>query len=274
MGSSTGGVRVIEKAGALMEALAYRGPQTVVQLAEATGEPRTTIYRLLATLQEMGWVEETSKRGRYALGLTLMQLGRAAVEHGIEHRLAAPVLRALRTETGLTVYLHVLRGLRAVCVERIDGRELLSFGLQFGGSLPLHAGAGARVLLAFGGEALYQRWRETVKERGGVAEAFTQRTPRRLADIEALVQKVRTNGFAVSSEDNTIGIAAIGAPIWAPDDRCLAAVSIAGSPEEILNKDRQPGLVEVIRRAAQQIGELSAPRSGRARSQEPPGSSF
>lgn len=269
MGSPTGGVRVIEKAGALMEALAYRGPQTVVQLAETTGEPRTTIYRLLATLQEMGWVEETTKRGRYALGLTLMQLGRAAVEHGIEQRLAAPVLRALRTETGLTVYLHVLRGLRAVCVERIDGRDLLSFGLQFGGSLPLHAGAGARVLLAFGGEALHQRWREHVQERGGEAEAFTQRTPRRLADIEALVHKVRSHGFAVSSEDNTIGIAAIGAPIWGPDGRCLAAVSIAGSPEEILNKDRQPGLVESVRRAAQQIGDLSAPRVGRARSQEP-----
>src|SRR3954454_19780025 len=81
MTSTQGGVRVLNKAGGLLEALAGRGPLTVVQLAEITGEPRTTIYRLLATLQPMGWVEETSKRGRYVLGLQLRQLGRAVAEN-------------------------------------------------------------------------------------------------------------------------------------------------------------------------------------------------
>ena len=145
----------------LLEALAGKGPQTVVQLAELTGEPRTTIYRLLATLQPMGWVEETTKRGHYVLGLRLVQLGRAAIEQGFARRLALPALRALRDQTGLTVYLTVVRGLRAVCVERLDGREVLTYGLQFGGSLPLHAGAGPNVLLAFSDPIVYQRWQST-----------------------------------------------------------------------------------------------------------------
>ena len=128
MTSSLGGVQVLNKANSLLQVLATRGPQTAVELARETGEPRTTIYRLLATLQPMGWVEETPRRGRYALGLQLVQLGRAAVEQELERRVALPALRALRNETGLTVYLTVLRGLRAVCVERIDGREVLAFG--------------------------------------------------------------------------------------------------------------------------------------------------
>ena len=171
MTSTLGGVRVLTKANALLEVLAVRGPQTVVELARETGEPRTTIYRLLATLQPMGWVEETPRRGRYALGLQLVQLGRAAVEQEFERRLALPALRALRNDTGLTVYLTVLRGLSAVCVERIDGREVLAFGLQFGGSLPLHAGAGPNVLLAFGDPAVRQRWRESVRGAGGGSSA-------------------------------------------------------------------------------------------------------
>ncbi len=255
-----GGVRVVRKAGALLEALAAgHGPQTVVQLAEATGEPRTTIYRLLSTLQRMGWVEETTRRGHYALGLRLVELGRAAIEQGFERRIALPVLRALRNETGLTVYLTVLRGLRAVCVERMDGREVLTFGLQFGGSLPLHAGAGPNVLLAFSGPAVYERWRERVIARGE-AEALTPRTPRSLSTIDALVRNVRHNGYAVSSETNTIGIAAVGAPVPARDGHCLAAVSLSGTPEEILDPRRQSGLIESVRRAAQRVADLSDPR--------------
>jgi DNA-binding IclR family transcriptional regulator len=260
MSSAQGGVRVVNKAGVLLEALASgTGPQTVVQLAAATGEPRTTIYRLLSTLQGMGWVEETTKRGRYVLGLRLVELGRAAIEQGFERRVALPVLQALRNETGLTVYLTVLRGLRAVCVERMDGREVQAFGMQFGGSLPLHAGAGPNVLLAFSGPAVYERWQTRVAARGE-AEALTPRTPRSLSAIDALVRKVRHNGYAVSSETNTIGIAAIGAPVLTEDGHCLAAVSLSGTPEEILNPRRQPGLIESVRRAAQRIGDLSTPR--------------
>jgi DNA-binding IclR family transcriptional regulator len=259
MSSAHGGVRVLNKAGALLEALAAgNGPQTVVQLAEATGEPRTTIYRLLATLQPMGWVEETTKRGRYVLGLRLVQLGRAAIEQGFERRVALPVLRALRNESGLTVYLTVLRGLRAVCVERMDGREVLTFGMQFGGSLPLHAGAGPNVLLAFSEPVVYQRFHEYVSRRGE-AEALTPRTPRSLTDIESLVKKVRHNGYAVSSEANTIGIAAIGAPVLTDDGHCLAAVSLAGTPEEVLSPRRQPVLIDSVRRAARRVADLSTP---------------
>jgi DNA-binding IclR family transcriptional regulator len=257
MTSAQGGVRVVNKASALLEVLASRGPQTVVQLAEATGEPRTTIYRLLATMQPMGWVEETTRRGNYVLGLRLVQLGRAAIEQGFARKLALPALRALRNETGLTVYLTVVRGLRAVCVERLDGREVLTYGLQFGGSLPLHAGAGPNVLLACSDPIVYERWREHV-ERRGEAEALTPRTPRSLVDVDLLLKKVRHNGYAVSSEANTIGIAAIGAPIRSEDGQCIAAVSLAGTPEEILSPHRQPSLVAAVRRAAQRVSDSTA----------------
>ena len=107
MASVHSGVRVIYRVGALLDALAAaNGPQTVVQLAETTGEPRTTIYRLLATLQPMGWVGETSKRGRYILGLQLRELGRAVVaENELARKVSPSVFRTVRHETGPVVYL-------------------------------------------------------------------------------------------------------------------------------------------------------------------------
>ena len=255
-------VAVLAKAGQLLEVMAQRGAQTVVQLAEATGTPRSTIYRLLGTLREMGWVEEPRKRGHYALGLGLLHLSRAALDQEINRRVAMPLLRALRDETQLTVYLHVLRGLRSVCVERLDGRTLQGHGLRIGGTLPLHAGAGPTVLLAFSGPETTERWLRSVLDRGQ-AVALTTRTPTTAREIDALLRQIRSAGVSVSSEDNTYGVAAVGAPIYAGTDRCVAAVSVSCSPAQVADPARRAELTTAVRRAAATISELHTDRAGR-----------
>lgn len=250
-------VAVLTKAGQLLEVMAFRGAQTVVQLSEATGTPRSTIYRLLSTLREMGWIEEPQKRGHYALGLGLLHLSRAAMDQEVNRRIAMPVLRALRDETQMTVYLNVLRGLRSVCVERLDGRTLQGHGLRIGGSLPLHAGAGPRVLLAFSGSAVYDRWRQAVLDRGQ-AVALTTKTPTTAREIDTLVSRIRSTGVSISSEDNTYGVAAIGAPVFAGTDRCVAAVSISGTPAHFVDEQRRSELTSAVRRAAARISDLHA----------------
>ncbi|GAA4978589.1 hypothetical protein GCM10023205_53350 [Yinghuangia aomiensis] len=254
MGSADSGIRVVRKAGALLDVLAQRGPLSVAQLADATGEPRTTVYRLLASLRQLGWVTDGPRRGSYALDIGLLPLGRAAAGQSRTRACALPVMRALREETGLTVYLTVPRGTRAVCVERIDGRTLQNFGLLLGGTLPLHAGAGPRVLLAFGDTELRGRWRRSVEQRGE-ARSLTALTPVSTRDIEDLLQKVVLNGYAVSTEDNVPGLAAIGAPIFDADHGCLAALSISGRRDDLLHPDRRHAFVTAVVRSAQRISE-------------------
>lgn len=248
-------IAVLAKAGQLLEVMAFRGSQTVVQLSEATGTPRSTIYRLLSTMRGMGWVEEPHKRGHYALGLGMLHLSRAAMDQEVNRQIAMPVLLALRDETQMTVYLHVLRGLRSVCVERLDGRILQGHGLRIGGSLPLHAGAGARALLAFSGHGTLEHWRTSILERGQ-AEAFTTKTPTTAREIDALINRIRSTGVSISSEDNTYGIAAIGAPIFANADRCVAAVSIGCTPTRLADPHRRAELITAVRRAAATISDL------------------
>ena len=252
-------VAVLAKAGQLLEVMASRGAQTVVQLSEVTGTPRSTIYRLLGTLREMGWVEEPHRRGHYAVGLGLLHLGRAAMDQEVNRRIAMPVLRALRDETQMTVYLQVLRGLRSVCVERLDGRVLQGHGLRIGGTLPLHAGAGPRVLLAFSGAETAERWRRSVLERGQ-AHALTATTPTTAREIDALLRRIRSTGVSVSSEDNTYGVAAVGAPVFAGTDRCVAAVSISCSPAHVADALRRAELVDAVRKAATTISDLHGHR--------------
>lgn len=240
-------MQVVAKVGALLDTLAESGEATVRDLADRIGEPRSTVYRLLSSLQQLEMVEPGMRRGTYRLGLGLLRLG-AAVATGFDERQAAlPVLQRLHDETGETVFLCVRRGNEAVCIERLDGRRVQSLALRIGGSLPLHAGAAPRVLLAFEPK---ERWEEYVAEGG--LEVFTLKTPAAKAVIFRSLDEIRKLGYAVSDEDVTVGIAALGAPVFDHRGAICAAVSISGLRSSILGESAD-SLTENIVAGAREI---------------------
>ena len=245
-------VQVVVKVGALLDTLAESGEVTASDLADQIGEPRSTVYRLLSTLQQLEMVEPGTRRGTYRLGLALLRLG-AAVAAGFDERQAAlPVLERLHDETGETVFLCVRRGKEAVCIERLDGRRVQSLALRLGGSLPLHAGAAPRVLLAFEPK---ERWEEYVAE--GELEVFTPKTPVVKAVLFRRLDEVRRLGYAVSDEDVTVGIAALGVPIFDHRGAICAALSISGVRSAILGEgaDRMTErIVEGAREISRALG--------------------
>ncbi len=225
-------VLVLAKAAALLDRLAEDGEATAARIAELTGEPRSTVYRLLASLQRLGMVEPGSRRGTYRLGLELLRLGSAVVSRFDERQAALPVMERIHERTGETVFLCVRRGREAVCIERLDGRRVQSLALRLGGSLPLHAGAAPRVLLAY---EPHELWEEYVA--AGPLEAWTRNTPTTRAELFRRLEEVRETGCSVSDEDVTLGIAALGAPIFAWRGELRAALSISGVRPAILGED-------------------------------------
>src|SRR2546425_2996929 len=150
-------IRALAKAVHLLEQLAEEREATPRRLSELLDEPRTTIYRLLGSLEALDLVEPGSQAGSYRLGWKLMRLGAAVVERLDERQLALPVMERIHERVGETVFLLVRRSSDAVCIERLEGLRVQSLALRLGGALPLHAGAGPRALLAWeppeGGEA-------------------------------------------------------------------------------------------------------------------------
>ena len=215
-------VQVLGKASALLDLLADAGEASAATLAERLGEPRSTVYRLLNSLAQLGLVEHGAGRGRYRLGLRLLRLGHAAVSRFDVRAAALPVMEQLNESTGETVFLCVQRGDEAVCIEQIDGRRVQVLALSLGGSLPLHVGAAPRVLLAWEPR---ERWDEY---GAGRLARFTDRTPADPGALQAELAAIRAQGYAVSDGDVTEGIAAIGAPVFDHRGAACAALSIAG----------------------------------------------
>src|SRR6478735_7810684 len=216
-----GSLGVIGKATSLLDRLAADGEASAAQLSDALGEPRTTVYRLIRALERAGFVEPAGPAGRYRLGLKLFRLGGAVVARFDERQAALPHMEALHATTGETVFLCVRRDLEAVCIERIEGSRAVSLALTLGGVLPLHAGAAPRVLLA---------------ERR--LSTLAPPLPARAGDLFDELEAVRRTGFAISDEDVTVGIAAIGAPVRNHQGAVTAALSISGVRPAILGANR------------------------------------
>jgi DNA-binding IclR family transcriptional regulator len=264
------GIQVVDRAVGLMRALAEAdGPQRLRDLADRVDLSPSTTRRILASLCQHQLCEQTPE-GTYRLGLALFELG-SRVEADLDIRTRSlPALKRLSDASHLTAFICVQRDERAIAIERVDGRYAFSLALTVGGSLPLYAGAASRALLAHLPEE------EATRLLGEEPlEAFTERTLVDPRQILADMRETRERGYAISDEDVTPGVAALGMPVFGHlfSDRPVAAVSVAGLVPQVLG-DGRDDLLAQLREAAEEISRelghgLGEDRPQRAESQQP-----
>jgi DNA-binding IclR family transcriptional regulator len=199
----------------------YPGGATTGQIAEATGYPFSTAYRLLNTLVDTGFATYDPTDKRYRLGLRIYQLGQKVAHHRGFEGSAVPILQHLTEVTGESSVLHVLDGDQSLTVHKVDGPQFRTTS-DPGDRSPLHTTASGKVLLAFADRTTREHLLETVD--------LTPRTEHSITDRDELarqVEQIRTQGWAAQSEENDIGMAAIAAPVLSSSGRLIAAVTLA-----------------------------------------------
>jgi DNA-binding IclR family transcriptional regulator len=255
-------VKVLGKAGRLLQLLADNPDSPAPALALLLGEPRPTVYRLIQDLVALDYVEEGPLPGTYRLGLELFRLGSlVALRFDVRER-AAPVMSDIHQALEESVYLIIRRSHDAVCIDRVEGLHIRSMAMQLGGSLPLHLGAGPRVLLAHQPPEYWEKYFAEVK-----LEAMTPRSPTTKAGIVALLEEIRHVGYAISDEDVTLGISSVGAPIFDHTSRVHAALSVGGLRSAVLGNGGGERAVQLVTDGAAEVSR----RMGYRPQEEPAG---
>jgi IclR family acetate operon transcriptional repressor len=220
-------IRVLGNAKDLLDIVAERGAMTPAEIAEAIDVPRPTVYRLAGGLEAIDLLASLPD-GRVELSKRWLRLADASRAGMREWRQAGDALARLADETGQTAFLSVPRGEQAVCVDWAQGRGIDVLILRPGRSLPLHAGAAGRALLAFGPEEAF----ESFVARGPF-ERFTAATLTSEQELREDAAQTRARGFSLSDQDVTLGIGAIGVPVRNSTGRTYGCLSIGGLAEEI-----------------------------------------
>jgi DNA-binding IclR family transcriptional regulator len=222
---------VLDKAMAILAAL-EGGPAALADLQTATGLPRATAHRLAVALEVHGLVRRDGD-GRFALGLRLAGLGRAAEARFPLLEAAWPALLRLRDETGESVQLFVRQGDRRLCVESLESPHGLRWIVPVGALLPLDRGSAGRVLAAGGdgtGPSIFD------SGPSSPAASFTRSS----SAGESTANRQRKSAerrWVESVEEREPGVASVSAPVR-DRGQVVAAVSVSGPLERL---SRSPG---------------------------------
>jgi DNA-binding IclR family transcriptional regulator len=227
------GIESVKRAIAILRCFSRSRPELgVTELSREIGVHKSTISRLLATLEPEGFVNRNPDTGRYRLGVGLLELAGLVTIHIDLRHVARPLLVQLAEQTLETVNLAVRDHNRVVNIELVPSRDrrILNIG-WVGRRTPLHVASTGKVFLAHLSEAE----RETLIQEP--LELFTEHTITDLQELREELLVAQERGFATGLEEVEIGLNAVGAPIRDHTGNVIAAVSTAG-PAYRLSRER------------------------------------
>ena len=218
---------------------------TAIEVAEHLGMSPSTTYRYLTSLRASGLIEEGETNGEFRLGPTVFQLARIARKGLGLSEIALPVMHELVAQTGETALLTRRSGQHVVCIERVESPHSVRLSYERGHVLPLHAGASAKVILAY----LKPSEIDTVLN-GEPLPQYTQHTVTDPDVLRTQLNAIRVAGYVVSDEEVDMGVRGVAAPILDSGGQVLAGISIAG-PAFRLNDTLLPAIIAEVSHAAQ-----------------------
>lgn len=237
-------VASVEKALRLVELFTEETPQLALnEIVKGAGYSRTATYRLLTTLEHLGWIVRSGEK--YHLSLKVFRIGAVAVNALHLRQEAALAMAELAAKVGETVYLMVPDALRAVCLERIEGSaQVQIMVLDVGRSLPIYAGGGSLAILAHRVDLL-----DSLGDEPALALPNGSTLDR--STLDRALEDTRKRGYSRSVEDVTPAVAAFGAPIRDNRGKVIGAISIGGFSQVLLRKESD--LIQPLMQAAAQI---------------------
>lgn len=177
---------------------------------------RPTLYRLLYTLEQSGFVVSVGEPQRFRLGPSVARLAHVWTSTQDMGILAQPMMQRLRELTGETVALFVLQGMYRVCVAEVASNQPLSFKRGVGYSERIVAGASGRAILAH------------IVLGEGELEKYAAGTKVDVSGYPKELESIRKRGYATSRDELLQGAVAIAAPYFNGAGQVAGSIAVFG----------------------------------------------
>lgn len=224
---------------------ADRAGLTIKEIADSTGHLPSTIFRVVMTLVDLGYLAADKKGAGYSLTANPVLLGYSALAGLTLEELAAPALQRLHRETEESVFLSVLVGDQAVDIVSLRRPGLLS---TLGQRFPLYCTAGGKVLLAFLPDKQASSMINRLELLPLAPHTVTTRD-----GLGAEIEKVRKEGYSLVDQELVPGTYGVGAPVFDAEGMCIASVVITAAMNRISFDQLAGELVPGVRRTADEI---------------------
>lgn len=227
------------------------GSARAAAIAEEIGLPRTTVIRILGTLEEIGAVVQVKGQQngsrQYTIGPTARFLGQPKTDGANLKEVARPELERLAVETGETVYLCTPLGDQVYYLDQVNSQHHILLRDWVGKSLPMHTTAPGKVFVA---------WLSPKELDDYLSKPLKVFTPKTIVDpkkIRAYAAEIRQVGFAWTHEQTEAGLIGVAGPIFKNGDELVGAVSIGGPSFRFPKPNQEQDLEQLIVDTARRI---------------------
>jgi DNA-binding IclR family transcriptional regulator len=217
-------------------------------VAARVGLIKSSVFRILFTLKELGYVEQVRESGRYRLTFKTAGLVRRSTEHLTLSKLARPHMLTLRDRLQESVWLAEWRRHGIVLTDVAEASHPLKLSFDIGDLCPVHATALGKAIAAY----LAPEQVDTLLPKGKLPK-YTSRTRTRRDELKAELLRVRQQGYAVNAEETIEGAILLGAPLFDSLGRVFAGISVS-APTARCSPRKRKEIVEQMLAASGAIG--------------------
>ena len=216
------------------------------EIITLSGMPKTSVYRMLATLEEMGFLEKGTN-AKYRLGLLFLKFGHLVSSRLDIRKVAYPFMNELHYETKEAINLIIREGNETIYIEKIDTHQKVRLYTAIGRRSPLYAGACPRAILSFLPDEEIDAYLEMVELKPIAKGTITDKDK-----LYETIRQARVEGCTVSHSELENYTSAVAAPIYNNVGEVVAGLSIAGIEANYIG-DQVDVLKEKVKKAAYEI---------------------
>ena len=244
-------VQSVDRALDILEAFNYQEEELgVTELSQKLGLHKNNVFRLLATLECRGYIEQEKKTGNYRLGIKTFEVANIFLHHLGLRRQARPILEELVSRCDETAYLAILDGPEVVYVLMHETSQTVRIVPRLGHRLPAYCTAAGKIQLAY-----ESRDHVTQIFEGHPLKKYTGNTIDNLEKLLNHLKDVARLGYAIDNEELEQGVRCIAAPVKDYSNRVVASVGLSGPVPRFSMERIEKELVALVRDAAMKISQ-------------------
>ncbi|BDH44653.1 IclR family transcriptional regulator [Salmonella enterica subsp. enterica serovar Choleraesuis] len=220
---------------------------TFAELHRLVAMPKATAWRVVQTLEQMGFLERNPRTNTFSLGMNVLRLGFEYVASLDVAQVGQPVIEQLRDSSQCSSHLAIRDGRDLIYIARVSAAGSRINQVSVGTRLPVHCTSLGRMLLT---DVTRDEFEQLFP-----GEILPGNAPGQLRDREALwhmVQQDKLRGYVIGESFYRPGISSIVYPVYARGGRVAAVISILVPSEEIPKGSRE-WLQHEVSQAAQKI---------------------
>jgi DNA-binding IclR family transcriptional regulator len=220
----------------------------VTELSKRLKLHKNNVFRLLATLESRGYIEQNRVTENYRLGLKTLELGQTFIKQMGLLRQAKPVLADVVRECNETAYVAILKDFHIVYLDVVETDLTVRVVPRVGSRLPAFCTAAGKVQIAYMTDEELENYLPSKDLKRYTPNTITDRV-----ELKKHLKHVAEIGYAIDNEELDNGVRCVGAPIRDYTRRIVGAVSVSGPSMRFTDERMDKELIPLVKRAAEEI---------------------